>query len=310
MALNPALRGVKSLWDAGRLAIVRGVGYPEPSLSHFRSMAVWQSADPVGASGPGWIGRWLDLTGSGAMRAVSIGAVLPPVLRGDKTAAASITAATVTLPGDRMLQGGYAALTAPGPDRAGLAGQVTAAGADLLGVKADLDRLAGRPGGPAGPGSGSLSGQLQVVSSLIRAGAPTRVYQVSLPGFDTHAAQKAVHEALLADLDQALTSFFSSLAGSRAGDGVVVMAYSEFGRRVSENASGGTDHGTAAPVLVAGPRVKGGLYGEEPSLTNLDDGNLRYTVDFRSVYATMLAGVIGVEPRSILGARFAPLPLI
>jgi uncharacterized protein (DUF1501 family) len=319
LAFNPQLKGLKSLWDAGHLAVVRGVGYPGPSLSHFQSMAIWQTADPVGASGPGWLGRWLDGTGSDPMRAVSIGTTLPPALRGEKAAAASITRPTITLPGSPTFRSAYQSLTGPDPDRSGLAATISGAGSDLIRVKADLDRLVGQGAAPAqtalpaaGPaGAGALAADLQIVASLIKAGAPTRVYQVSLASFDTHAAEKANHERLLGELDGGVTAFLAALKGVPAGDGVVVMTYSEFGRRVAQNASGGTDHGTAAPVLIAGPGVKGGrFYGDEPSLTDLDSGNLKYNVDFRSLYATMLAGVIGVDPKPVLGTSFPLLPVI
>ncbi|MBV9041841.1 MAG: DUF1501 domain-containing protein, partial [Acidimicrobiia bacterium] len=152
--------------------------------------------------------------------------------------------------------------------------------------------------------------QLDLVARLIKAGVPTRVYAVSLGGFDTHAAEKDTHARLLGELDAALSSFVSSLQGTRAGDGVVTLVYSEFGRRVAANASGGTDHGTAAPVLVAGPGVKGGLYGEEPSLKNLDDGDLRFTTDFRSVYATVLTRVLGVDATVALDRNYRPLAFL
>jgi uncharacterized protein (DUF1501 family) len=158
----------------------------------------------------------------------------------------------------------------------------------------------------------SLSDQLAVVASLIRADAPGQVYQVSLSSFDTHADEKTAHEAKLAELDAGIGSFFASLQGASQGVGTVLMTYSEFGRRVTQNASGGTDHGTAAPLFVVGSSVKGGaFYGDEPSLTQLDaNGNLIYNVDFRSVYATMLDQVVGVDPTRVLGAKFPTLALL
>jgi uncharacterized protein (DUF1501 family) len=162
-------------------------------------------------------------------------------------------------------------------------------------------------GAPAGDQSNPLSRQLDVVARAVKAGLPTRVYAVSLGGFDTHADEKQTHARLLGQLDDALAGFTAALAGDRRGDAVVTVVYSEFGRRVAANASGGTDHGTAAPVFVAGPRVRGGFYGDEPSLADLDQGDLRFTTDFRSVYATVLERVLGVEPAVGLGTRFAPL---
>ncbi|MGH9116106.1 MAG: DUF1501 domain-containing protein, partial [Acidimicrobiales bacterium] len=142
--------------------------------------------------------------------------------------------------------------------------------------------------------------------------APTKVYQVSFGSFDTHAGERGTHERLLEELDGGVAGFFSALEGSAQAAGVVVMTYSEFGRRVAENASGGTDHGTAAPMFVAGHEVRGGrFYGEQPSLTKLDsNGNLLPSVDFRQVYATVLDRVIGIDPKAVLGGRFATLGFV
>ena len=147
------------------------------------------------------------------------------------------------------------------------------------------------------------------MAALIKSGAPTQVYQVSMSSFDFHSDEKANEEALLGQLDSAFSSFFAELEGVKAAENVVVMTYSEFGRRPSENASQGTDHGTAAPLFVAGPKVKGGrFYGEEPSLTSLDaNGNLIFNVDFRSVYATVLDKVLGADPQKILGGTYQTL---
>ena len=310
LGLNPKLPGLHSLWQARKLAIVRGVGYPNPNLSHFASMAIWQTANVTDGTGTGWLGRWLDRNPDDPMLALSLGATLPPLLRGEQRAATAITAEHISLPGGTQLQAAYAALQAPGPDRTGLAGAVASTGADLLAARTDLDRLP-LPGTGSAPATGSaagLAGQLQTVANLINAGAPTRVYQVSLSSFDTHADEKATHERLLGQLDSAVGAFMHSLAGRPA----VVMTYSEFGRRPAENASGGTDHGTAAPMFVLGDGVKGGaFYGDEPSLTSLDaNGNLVHTVDFRSVYATVLERVLGSDPEPVLGGSFPTLPFL
>jgi len=334
LGLNPVLTGLKGRWDRGQLAVVRGVGYPDPSLSHFQSMDIWQSAAANGA-GPGWLGRWLDTTGRDPLRAISVGASLSPALRGDTTAATAITSSTITLPGRPPLLAGFAACSQPGPDRSPLAGQVAASGSDLLAVRSSLATLTGRAtpgpvptsttspgapttaaaggaaatGGAAAKGATAFAGQLATVATLINAGAPTQVYQVSLSSFDTHADEKANHERLLAELDHGLDTFLTSVGqGPRAAD-VVAFTVSEFGRRVAQNASGGTDHGSAAPILVAGHGVRGGaFYGDEPSLTALDpSGNLVHTVDFRSVYATVLDRVLGVDPSKVLGAAYPTL---
>ncbi|MGI8751104.1 MAG: DUF1501 domain-containing protein [Acidimicrobiales bacterium] len=330
LGLNPKLTGLKGMWDAQQLAVVLGAGYPNPSLSHFQSMDIWQTANPEG-SGSGWLGRWLDASGSDPMRAISVGATLPTALRGDKTAATAITSGSITVPGRPAFIDAYTQLAGKGPDRTGLAGLVATSSSDLLSVKGDLDRLhvAAPPsapptaGGAAGAaparGAGAKGGasatsfadQLDLVASLLKAGAPTQVYQVSLSSFDTHGDEKATQERLLAELDAGVTGFFHALDGDPGASDVVLMTYSEFGRRVAENASGGTDHGTASPLFVAGPAVRGGkFYGEQPSLTNLDDGDLKYNVDFRSVYATMLDRVVGVDPKSFLGGSYPTLALV
>jgi uncharacterized protein (DUF1501 family) len=314
LGLNPQLKGMQSLWKAGHLAIVRGVGYPNPNLSHFASMAIWQTANPTDGTGPGWLGRWLDAAGDDPLRAVSVGTTLPVLLRGEKHSATALIAPHISLPGDPDFHDAFASLQAPGADRTGLAALVAESGAELLQVESRLDQLAPATAAPGATAavSSSLAGQLQTVAALINAGAPTQVYQVSLASFDTHAAEKDNHEHLLGELDSALTAFLAAVASSDHGRNVVVMTYSEFGRRPGENASGGTDHGAAAPLFVAGPTVQGGrFYGDEPSLTALDaNGNLRFTTDFRSVYATVLERVVGVDSEPILGGRYPTLGFV
>lgn len=318
LGLNPKLPGLQALWKSGHLAVVRGVGYPNPNLSHFASMAIWQTANVTDGTGPGWLGRWLDSVGDGPERAISVGTSLPPVLRGQKESAAAVTGPTVKLPGDAAFLQAYTAMQAPSAGRAGVAAEVASSGADLLAVRQRLAGLSGpssasAAGAGTGTGTGTdLTTALGVVSDLILAGCAAQIYQVSLSSFDTHAGEKADHERLLTDLDGAVTAFFRALGASRRGAGVVLMTYSEFGRRPAENASGGTDHGTAAPLFVIGPTVRGGrFYGEEPSLTQLDpNGDPAHTVDFRQVYATVLDRVIGADPEPVLGGRFQTLPFV
>ncbi|HET9690484.1 MAG TPA: DUF1501 domain-containing protein [Acidimicrobiales bacterium] len=323
LGLNPRLSGLHTRWAAGQLAVVRGVGYPDPTLSHFASMDVWQTGSP-GGLGTGWLGRWLDKAGRDPLQAISLGATLPPELRGSTAAATAITGDTITLPQRPALLAGWSACCAPGPDRPDLAAAVAASGADLLKVRSSLASLLGsatasstpgtaKPGvaQAAGAAAGGLAAQMAVVARLIAAGAPTRVYQVSMASFDTHADEKATHERLLGELDAGITALLDGVAATpRAGD-VVAVTVSEFGRRPAQNASGGTDHGTAAPMLVAGHGVKGGLYGDEPSLGRLDAaGNLVLTTDFRSVYATLLDRVVGADPAAVLGGTFPQLGFV
>jgi len=324
LAFHPNLKGMKALWDAKQLAVVRGVGYPDPVLSHFRGMNIWQTGSPDTQVSTGVLGRWLDATGADPMRAISVGATLPVLLTGERSSGSAIEGSSIKIPGGSALTPILASFDAPGPDRTGLAALVAQSGTDLLTVQHALADLLSSPSANssatptttvAGAGGKSdistLAGQLDIVAQLIKAGSPTKVYQVSMGGFDNHADEKDTHAGLMTDLDTGISGFMASIKDSPNAGGVVLMTYSEFGRRVAQNASGGTDHGTAAPLFVAGPGVKGGqFYGEEPSLTNLNDGNLDFTTDFRSVFATMLADVVGVDPKVALTGSFPTLNLV
>jgi uncharacterized protein (DUF1501 family) len=281
-------------------------------------MDIWQSAVPETDVGSGWLGRWLDTQPHDPMRALSMGPTLPLLLQGAHAAAAAVPAGPLSLPGGDRVGRLLTTMGAAAPGAPPLAADVARSGADLLTVVHDVAGiLATQPAsnattgagnlepGATPDGGGQLGAQLDIVARLIKGGAPTQVYAVSLGGFDTHADEKANHDGLMGELDAAITGFLSAV---EALPGVVVAAYSEFGRRVAANASGGTDHGTAAPLLIAGPDVKGGFYGEQPSLTDLDQGDLKFTTDFRSVYATLAEHVLGVEAADVLnGKRFTPL---
>lgn len=304
LGLNPSMKGFKSLWDASHLAIVRGVSYPVPDHSHFRSMAIWQSASPGSSVTSGWLGRWLDGNGADPLKAIAIGSTLPPMLAGAKTAGAALPVRWAPLParlGKPVAGLGH-------PDGSGADPLARAAGSisDMLRVDSTYGPVV-RSGGAAHTANaparhpGELAAQLDVVSRCIKAGAPARAYSVSLGGFDTHAEEKGTQSALLGQLDSAVSGFLSGITGTPLGRKVVVAVYSEFGRRVAANLNQGTDHGTSGPVFIAGDPVRGGFYGDEPSLTRLTDGDLAVTTDFRDVYATLLARVLGSDPAPILG---------
>jgi len=331
VGLHPNLKGLKSLWDAKRLAVVQGVGYPGPNHSHFRSMDIWQSAVPETAESTGWLGRWLDqLGGKDPLVALSLGPTMPKLLEGAKVAGASVPSGRLALPHAAALEGPFRALETPFAGESPLATRIAQSGTDLLTVLHSVSSvLAAQPplieppsleGGSAAPpttaaapspakppgGGGALASQLDLVARLIAGGLPTRVYVVSLGGFDTHANERANHDRLMTELDAGLTGFVNAMATHPQGQGVVVATFSEFGRRLAQNASGGTDHGEAAPLFVTGPGVVGGLYGEAPSLTALDAGDVTFTTDFRSVYATLVERVLGVDPASLLEGRTFP----
>lgn len=311
LGLNPGMTGLKSLWDNKKLAVVRGVGYPEPDHSHFRSMAIWQTASPKTPTSTGWLGRWLDdVAADDPLRGVSLDPVMPPLMSGSTRSAAAFPPGGLRLPGGRLGQGLQALGDPCAQDRQW---QAAAAGAiaDLRTVAAALEPAVGRSaggatanpapegteqqGGSAG-GGGALGVQLDLVASMIEMGSPTRAYSVSLGGFDTHSDERGTQQRLLTEVDAALAAFQKRMAADHHGNGVVTLVYSEFGRRVTANASEGTDHGTAGPMFLLGEGVNGGFFGDEPDLGALQDGDLAVTTDFRSVYATVLRDVLDVAP--------------
>ncbi|WP_165960449.1 DUF1501 domain-containing protein [Actinocrispum wychmicini] len=296
LGLNPGLKGMRKLWDTKNLAIVRGVGYPQPDHSHFRSMAIWQTASPQSPGRTGWLGRWLDVTGDDPLRALSVEPVLPPLLAGERAAGACLPPSGLQIPKGALGQS-FLALGKPqageGTDYARAAKSIT----DL----SEAAKTFGDAHAKQQKGASALGTQLDLVAGLIETGVPTRAYSVSLGGFDTHADERGTQQRLLSSLDSALTAFVERMGKSDRGKDVVVLVYSEFGRRVQANASDGTDHGTAGPAFVLGPRVNGGFHGQQPSLTDLDKGDLKETTDFRDIYATLIDRVLGTDPGPILG---------
>jgi uncharacterized protein (DUF1501 family) len=258
-------------------------------------MAIWQSASMTAEVSSGWIGRWLDIQPHSPFNAIGIGSTLPPLLVGDKSVASMVDLGGIQLPW------GPAAsliprLGRPSSSDVPLEGAAATSISDLFSTAQLLSPLVTKS-----PTGSFISEQLSLVSTLINANVPTRVWEVNLSSFDTHVGEKADQNALLAEVDAALGAFMTSVsAGGRSND-VTVMVYSEFGRRVMSNAGLGTDHGTAAPVFLIGNTVKGGLYGEQPSLSALDaNGNLVVTTDFRDVYGGLLHDVLGTPVGDVI----------
>jgi uncharacterized protein (DUF1501 family) len=333
LGLNPGMTGLKKLWDDNQLAVVRGVSYPRPDHSHFRSMDIWQTASPDRPLSTGWLGRWLDANGRDPLHAVSLDPVLPPMLAGATTAGAALPSGGLTLPHGRL----GTAFQALGTTSVGEPAQqatsaraivdlhrtaVTLGGAVDDAVPATTTRATRRAGvakraaagkaagGKGSKASGQLAKELGVVANCVEMGAPTRAYSVSIGGFDTHTGERGTQQRLLTEVDQAVSGFLTRMATSARGHNVVLMAYSEFGRRAMANANQGTDHGTAGPMFVAGASVRGGFVGDQPSLTDLDNGDLKPTTDFRDVYATLLTDVLNSDPEPVLGPGRRTLPLI
>jgi uncharacterized protein (DUF1501 family) len=221
----------------------------------------------------------------------------------------SLTPKDQTLSGDPSFKAGYTTMQKPFRGESLLEALLAGTGQDFLTVGHDVAKVleAGHLPAPVTKrSSGDLGNQLGIVAELLRGELPTLAYGVSQYGYDTHTNELSTQAGLLSELDAATTNFFAATA-SAAGPSPVMVVHTEFGRRVKPNASQGTDHGSANNVLVIGPSVKGGFYGEFPNLNKLDDGNLRYTTDFRRVYATVLESILEISAKEVLGRKFAPL---
>jgi uncharacterized protein (DUF1501 family) len=335
VALHPGLTAFKDLYDQGQLALIQGVGYPNPNRSHFRSMEIWQTADPTHPPKDGWLGRYFDAQCNGAdpkngvdpKAAVNIGSTAPLSLQGSKFSPISFQnpqsyqwfagnrnvdqkmRATFAKVNDLNDTGDELAASSSGNPTLDFL-ERTALDAQLSSdeIRAVTTKYKAAVAYPATP----LGQQLQMVAQMIAGGLKTRVYYVSMGGFDTHANEKQAHDRLMGTLSAGIGAFMKDLKSQGNDQRVVLMTFSEFGRRVVENASRGTDHGTAAPMFVFGANVKGGVYGDHPSLRpqDLDAGDLKFHTDFRSVYATLLTKWMKADSAAILGGNFKTLPLL
>jgi len=298
-----------SLWSKNQVAIVRGVGYPNSDRSHFTSMAIWQSG-LLGAAKTGWLGRWVETQPQDPLLAISLGSVLPPLLAGTKRSGSVLPLGGLVVPSGSLASDCIKLSIESKSDNL-LQSMAAQSMRDLFTVSGDITPILKSPapatpdlptaiGGNAG-GETNLTQQLDIVAKLVAAGSPTRVWSVSLGGFDTHANEKGAQSVLLGVVSQGISKFMAQIRNTNRANDVVVLVYSEFGRRVKANASDGTDHGTSGPVFVLGPRIKGGLYGEQPSLAKLINDDLAVTTDFRDIYASLLEKVLGTPAERILG---------
>jgi len=312
-ALHPALTTVNHLWHKGDVAIIDGVGIPgSANLSHFSSMGQIM-AGTSGSTGTrsGWLGRYLDGLpgGDDPFHGVSIGRSIPLVAQGQRRRASGLPPESNGVfqvegadPTYRRQYDAVAAFAAASTGRGELADALALNGREAVGIAAQIEPLYSEE-----LPEGDIKAKLEIAARLINANLGIRVLTVSYGDFDSHARQPEMHNARMAELNDGLAAFHNRLRPSFAAR-TVVLALSEFGRRVKANSSDGTDHGAAGSMLVIGSQVRGGFYGELPSLTSLDrQGNLKPTVDFRSVYATMLDGWLGADANQILGGRYEDL---
>lgn len=313
IGLHPALTGLQELFTKQKLAIVQGVGYPNPNRSHFRSMEIWQTANPEGYERYGWLGRYLDSLPEAAANpviAVSLTQERPQALGAQKASVPCFASLgdLQMLSEDPDLERAVKAIagtTTKGETPASLIRRSTRTALEavekLREALKNYRSTVQYANDPFGQG-------LKQVAQLIAASPHTRVVYMSVNGFDTHAAQARTHENLLRGFGDALKTFYADLEQMNKAEKVIVMVFSEFGRRVAENGSLGTDHGAAAPMFLLGGKVKGGLYGDHPSLQDLENGDLRFQTDFRSVYATVLDW-LGGDPETVLGRAFPLIPV-
>jgi uncharacterized protein (DUF1501 family) len=320
IGLHPALKPL----NLEQLAVVQGVGYPNPDRSHFESMDVWQSADPKRQVKTGWVGRSTsdlqDKRGSIPVMEVGGANKLPLALQGATGGVVSINFKLkyqLDLGADNDQKGPRRQLLedlnkSASPDKDDLLQFVqrrqtqTYSTLDKLQeVLRDRDRFRGR----FGP-ENLLSEKLELVGSLINQGFGTRVFYVALDGFDTHSGQAVTHQKLLGELGQGIATFFTNLKQTGNDKRVVLMTFSEFGRRVDENGSHGTDHGSGSCLFVAGPNAKAGVVGKHPSLSDLTQGDLKYHTDFRRVYATLLDEWLSVDSKTVLGEKFEHIEIL
>jgi uncharacterized protein (DUF1501 family) len=311
---HPSMVGFERLFKDGVLGVVHGCGYDHPSLSHFSSMGFWHTGVPNGGEALGWLGRLADQGYDASARnvIVNIGSSQSLAVRSARHSPLVFDDPTrfrrEGTADELHVLGGMS--QAPGTTNATL--EFLAATARNATDSSDFVRQASadyRTPVDYGAGGG-LAGNLQKVAALIAAGMRTRIYYVTYAGnsFDTHVQQADLHSRLLMYTADAIRGFVEDMKRIGRGDDVAVMTFTEFGRRVEENGSLGTDHGTATPMFIVGKGVKGGLYGQHPSLTDLDDGNLKMTTDFRRVYATMIKEWLGYdETPVVLKGRFDSL---
>jgi uncharacterized protein (DUF1501 family) len=307
LGLHPSLKSLDRLLESGRIAIVQGVGYPSPNRSHFESMDIWHSCSfKRERTGSGWLGRYLESTaspaGTDAMGLHVGGEPLPMALVERSVQVPSIASM------EQMRLKGVKGDREPSPgdsvDDPGLLGFVSTSAQAAMAASERLESALSSPDTSGEFPTTSLGEKLKIISRLILAGLGTRIYYVTLDGFDTHANQAEVHAGLLRQWSEAVSAFCQSMERGGQRERVLVMTFSEFGRRVAENASLGTDHGAAAPMFFAGPAFSSQIVGDLPRLDDLVDGDLKFHTDFREVYSEVIEQWLAGPASKILGPSF------
>lgn len=306
LGLHPALEPLMPMWEANELAIIAGVGYDSPNRSHFRSIEIWETgSDSEQTLDEGWLARLFarhPLPDNYIAEGIVLG-------KGEAGPLAGGHSRIVTLqdPAQFLRQVEVVHPTEQATTNRALA-HILEVQREIARASGDLERRLKQAAPRSVPFPATRIGkQLEIAATFMSARVPAAVIKVTHGSFDTHAAQLNQHQRLLQELAEALTAFRASLRQEGLWHRVLVMTYSEFGRRVAENGSQGTDHGTAAPHFFLGGRVKGGLYGSQPPLADLQAGDLRHRVDYRSLYDTVIQNWWGLRSDLFGGSTFPPI---
>ena len=322
LGLHPSMAGFAGLFEDRKLCVVQGVGYPNPSQSHFRSMDVWHAASTDENLTEGWVGKALKQQAVPAFHLAASGTETAPLaLTGAPARVPSITSLedfqlkTAAADAEDKRKQKQLIEAVSNPMSAGEPDLLDFVRRTAVNTYASSDKLQKLGKGyvpKATYPTTALATRLKLAAQLIDGGIGARIFYVSIDGFDTHAGQGGAtgsHANLLADVSGAITAFYKDVAARGHGDRVCVMTFSEFGRRAKENGSNGTDHGSAAPMFLVGGKVKAGVVGAHPSLTKLEEGNLVHHTDFRRAYASVLTDWLGLDATKVLGKGFDKLPL-
>jgi len=311
VGFNLKLAPFKGLFDAKQMALLQGVGYPNPNRSHFRSTDIWTSGVPDKLEDSGWLGRFIDAQCNGEDRrlhAVDIGTTVSRLFWTGQSIVPAISSletfdleADAAFPDDQSNQVETLKLLNGGRSDKPYDDYIRKVALDALATSDDLKRIATSYRSTVSYPESGFSDGLRTIAKVIQGDLGTRIFHITIGGFDTHAAQATAHGTLLTTVAEGIQAFMQDLEGMGRADEVMVMTFSEFGRRVHENASQGTDHGAAAPLWLIGGGVQSGIVGSHPSLSDLDDGDLKFGIDFRAVYGTILADWLGTDPSPIIG---------
>jgi len=322
VALHPNMTAMKDLYDSGHMAIVLGAGYPNPNRSHYEAMNIWQTASPETAFTTGWLGRYLDLAKSSnsSINAVNLNPIIPPALIGQKQRAMAIANLDGfrIKPLNRNITQTQSAEAIKALDSIqcsscqeynNLVNAMVEAGLNAITASEIVQQAASKYQTSVSYPKNDFANRLKLAAQIVTSTLHPQIVYLQIGGFDTHANQKNTQASLLKILSDGISAFYRDMDSKGIANDLLVMTFSEFGRRVKENGSLGTDHGTAEPMFLVGGRTKGGLYGTYPSLTELDNGDLKFTVDFREVYATVLQDWLGADTSRVLYSNFERLSI-